>query len=287
MARPAKRSTIRDELVRGRKTLASVGYRDGWLDAEVLLAHVLGVDRAWLHGHPERVLTTAQGRRFQGLLERRRRHAPVAYLLGEKEFYGHTLKVTPAVLIPRPETELLVDLAIDWLRIHPSARRVIDIGTGSGAIAIAIAKAVRSVHVIAIDVDARALRVARENVVRQRVKSRVDLRQGDLLAGAPPADLIVANLPYVSARRLRSAAPELGYEPAVALSAGRDGLDVIRRIIAQAASALGSGGCLLLEFDAPQAGRLQRLARAVWPSATITIHQDLAGLDRAIRVERS
>jgi release factor glutamine methyltransferase len=180
---------------------------------------------------------------------------------------------------------LLVDLAIAWLRARPTARRAIDLGTGSGAIAVAIAKAVPSVRVVGIDVDEKALRVAAQNVVEHRLVSRVDLKRGDLLRSAPSADLLVANLPYLSAARRRTAAPELGFEPPWALAGGDDGLDVIRRAIEQAPSVVRAGGCLLFECDPQQAHRIERLAKDAWPSAAVTIHKDLAGRDRVVQIQ--
>jgi release factor glutamine methyltransferase len=285
MARPGKRGTIREQLSSARASLKASGNYDGWLDAEVLLAHVLNVERTWLHTHPERPLTAVERRRFRDLVERRIAHVPVAYLTGRKEFYGHRLRVSPAVLIPRPNTELLVDLAIEWLRARPSARRVIDLGTGSAAIAIAIARAVPSVRVSGIDVDQKALAVARENVAEHRLLSRIELRRGDLLRSVSPADLIVANLPYLSAARRRTALPELGYEPAWALAGGEDGLDAIRRAIQQAPAALRPGGCLIFECDPLQPHRIERLAKATWPTATVTVHKDLAERDRAVQIQ--
>lgn len=285
MARPAKRGTIRDQLINARAAFRVSGNHDGWLDAEVLLAQVLQVERAWLHGHPERPLTAAQRQRFRRLVGRRIEHVPVAYLTGRKEFYGHELHVSPAVLIPRPESELLVDVSVEWLRDHPSARRVIDLGTGSGAIAIAIAKAVPSVKVVAIDVDQKALAVAAENLAALRLRSRIELRRGDLLRSAPATDLIAANLPYLSAARRRSAAPELSYEPKLALAAGEDGLDLIRRAIQQAPAVIRPHGCLLFECDPGQSQRIERLAKATWAAAAVTIHKDLAGRDRVVQIQ--
>lgn len=285
MARPGKRGTIRDQLSGGRAALKAAGNHDGWLDAEVLLAHVLEVDRAWLHSHPERPLTASQRQRFRRVIERRAEHVPIAYLIGQKEFYGHTLQVSPAVLIPRPETESLVELAIEWLRARPSARRVIDLGTGSGAIAIAIAKAVPSVRIVAIDVDQKALKVAARNVAEHRLASRIGLKRANLLRSAPAADLIVANLPYLSAARRRTAAPELGYEPEWALAGGEDGLDAIRRAMEEAPAVLRQGGGLILECDPQQAHRIEQLATKRWPSAVVTIHKDLAARDRAVRIQ--
>ena len=160
MARPGKRGTVRNQLIEARSALKQARIFSGWLDAEVVLAHVLRQERSWLHAHPEQPLTATQRRRFHDLISRRAAFAPVAYLTGEREVYGHTIHVSPSVLIPRPETELLVERAIAWLRDHSNARHIIDVGTGSGAIAIALAKAVRSIRVTAIDSDPRAVRVA-------------------------------------------------------------------------------------------------------------------------------
>ena len=284
MARPGKRGTIRSELIDARSELEKAEIWSAWLDAEVLLAHVLRTERAWLHAHPERPLTSPQRKRFHQLVGRRRSHVPVAYLTGEKEFYGHMLRVSPAVLIPRPETELLVDLGIEWLRGHPHARRVIDLGSGSGAIAIALARALPSVRVTAIEVDARALKIAATNVARHRVASRVELRRGDLLQGAPAADLIAANLPYLTTVR-RRAHSELAYEPVRALDGGDDGLDVIRRAIAQGPAVLRRPGCALIECDPGQPARIARMAKAAWPSPDVTVHTDLAGRDRVVRIQ--
>ncbi|HET9849169.1 MAG TPA: peptide chain release factor N(5)-glutamine methyltransferase [Candidatus Dormibacteraeota bacterium] len=285
MARPGKRGTVRNALIDARSALKDARIWSGWLDAEVLLAHVMSQERSWLHAHPEHPLTATQRRRFRDLVSRRGAYAPVAYLIGEREFYGHTLRVSPAVLIPRPDTELLVEQAIAWLRDHPHARRVIDLGTGSGAIAIVIARGAPSVRVVAIDTDPRALRLAAVNVAEQRVAARVRLKRGDLLRGASPADLITANLPYLSAAQLRSGGPELEYEPRRALDGGKDGLDVIRRAIEQAPAVIRPGGCLLFECDPRQARRIEQLAQKTWPSPTVTIHKDLAGRDRVVRIE--
>ena len=285
MARPAKRGTIRQQLLEARAELKGARIWSSWLDAEVLLAHVLRRERSWLHAHPERPLTAVQRRRFRDLITQRIAHVPVAYLTGEREFYGHPIRVSPAVLIPRPETELLVELAIGWLRDHPQARRMIDLGTGSGAIAIAVAKAVPAVQVRAIDVDPRALRVARTNLAEYRLLTRVSLRRGELLQGAAPADLITANLPYLSAARLRSGGRELAHEPRAALDGGKDGLELIRRTIEQGRAVVRPGGSILFECDPDQSQKIEQLAMRAWPSASVTVHQDLAGRDRVVQIQ--
>src|SRR5436305_11366754 len=186
---------VKAQLATTRATLATAGIPLPWLDAEILLAHVLKSSRERLHSHPDQPLSVAQRARLRHLTSRRTARVPVPYLVGEREFYGHMLKVTPAVLIPRPSSELLVELAVEWLKAHPQARRAIDLGTGSGAVAISVAKAVPQVRIEARDVSARALRVADENIAQYRLRRRITTVKGDLLKGAGPADLVMANLP--------------------------------------------------------------------------------------------
>jgi release factor glutamine methyltransferase len=277
--------TVKTQLARTRAALGAAGIRLPWLDAEILVAHVLDSSRERLHSHPEQPLTLQQRRRLQRLTRRRAARVPVPYLTGEREFYGYALKVSPAVLIPRPESELLVELAIDWLRAHPGARRVIDLGTGSGAVAIAVAKAVPLVRVVARDVSARALGVAAANVGRYRLSSRIMIERADLLRGAAPADLVLANLPYISAAQKRVRPRELEYEPALALDGGHDGLSLIRTAMTQAPAVVKRGGCLMFECDPSQVRKMERLARSHWPTATVTIHKDLAGRNRVVRIQ--
>jgi release factor glutamine methyltransferase len=285
MAPAADRATVKAQLARTRASLATASIPYPWLDAEILVAHVVNSSRERLHSHPERLLTAAQRQRLRRLTARRAARVPVPYLVGEREFYGHMLRVTPAVLIPRPESELLVELAIDWLKVHPGARRVIDLGTGSGAVAIAVAKAVPQVRIAARDVSARALRVAAANVARYRLRRRITTVQGDLLRGAAPADLILANLPYIPEALRRVRPKELEYEPGLALDGGKDGLALIRAALAQAPASLNPGGLLLLECDPAQTRRVARLAQGHWPAAQISIHKDLAGLNRVVRIQ--
>ncbi len=276
---------VKAQLAKARATLATAGIPLPWLDAEILVAHVLQSSRERLHSHPDRQLTVAQRARLRRLTTRRAARVPVPYLVGEREFYGHMFRVTPAVLIPRPSSELLVELAIDWLKTHPQARRVIDLGTGSGAVAISVAKAVPQVRIEARDVSARALRVAAENVAQYRLRRRITTVKGDLLRGAAPADLIMANLPYIPEALRRIRPKELEYEPALALDGGKDGLSLIRTALAQAPAAVNAGGLVLFECDPAQIRRIVRLARGHWPSAQVSVHKDLAGLDRVVRIQ--
>src|SRR5256886_15168057 len=217
------RNRVKAQLAATRATLATAGIPLPWLDAEILVAHILQSSRERLHSHPDQPLSSPQRARLRRLTSRRVARVPVPYLVGEREFYGHMLRVTPAVLIPRPSSELLVELAIDWLKAHPERRRVIDLGTGSGAVAISVAKAVPGVRIEARDVSARALRVAADNIARYRLRRRITAVKGDLLRGAARADLVMANLPYIpeALRRLRP--PELEYEPGGAPHGGAGG----------------------------------------------------------------
>ena len=276
---------VKAQLAKARATLETAGIPLPWLDAEILVAHVLQSSRERLHSHPERELTIGQRARLRRLTSRRVARVPVPYLVGEREFYGHMFRVTPAVLIPRPSSELLVELAIDWLKAHPRARRMIDLGTGSGAVAISVAKAVPQVHIEARDVSARALKVANENIAYYRLRRRITTVKGDLLRGASPAELILANLPYIPEALRRSRPKELEYEPALALDGGKDGLDLIRTALAQAPAVVKPGGLVLFECDPAQTRRIVRLAQGHWPSAEVTVHKDLAGLDRVVRIQ--
>jgi len=285
MAPAPDRDTVKAQLAKTRAALSEVGIAYSWLDAEILVAHVLHSSRERLHSHPERRLTPTQRQRLSRLTRRRAARVPVPYLTGEREVYGHMLAVRPGVLIPRPETELMVELAIEWLTAHPGARRVIDLGTGSGAVAIAVGKAVPRARIVARDVSPRALRVAAENVTRLRLRGRITIERANLLRGAAPADLIVANLPYISAAQRKARPRELSYEPALALDGGDDGLALIREGLRQAPEVIKPGGCLLFECDPSQARRVVRLAQGQWPSAHVSVHKDLAGRDRVVRIQ--
>ncbi len=281
----ADRNRVKAQLATTRAALAKADIPYPWLDAEILVAHVIDSSRERLHSHPERLLSSPQRARLRRLTSRRVARVPVPYLVGEREFYGHMLRVTPAVLIPRPSSELLVELAIDWLKAHPERRRVIDLGTGSGAVAISVAKAVPWVRIEARDVSARALRVADDNIARHKLRRRIATVKGDLLRGAAPADLILANLPYIPEALRRVRPRELEYEPAVALDGGSDGLALIRTALTQAPAAVRPGGLLLFECDPAQTRRIIRLGQAQWPSAQFSVHKDMAGLDRVVRIQ--
>jgi release factor glutamine methyltransferase len=256
------------------------------LDADVLLAHVLGVGKEALFAHPERALSAAEDERFSSLVDRRSRGEPVAYLRGFKEFYGLRFRVDPRVLIPRPETEVLVDAAREL--IGGRAMTVVDVGTGSGAIAVAIAAHEHKVRVIATDSSRDALVVAEANALATGVADRVVFRQGDLLAPiVEPAEIVCANLPYLPEASVDMWVGErssLAFEPRVAVVAGPDGLSVVSRCIDDLPRVLAAGGAALFECDPPQIAIVtERLGRA---GLRTRVLRDLSGLDRVVVAER-
>jgi release factor glutamine methyltransferase len=270
-----------------RAALAEVSESEP-LDASLLLMHVLGVDRAALIAHPERPLTPEQSATYRDLIERRAAGVPLPYLTGRRAFYDLELIVTPDVLIPRPETEHLVEAAMAWARGR-SGLRAADVGTGSGAIAIALVKHLLDAHVWALDISAAALAVARQNAARYGMLERIEFVAGDLVAPliyrGQQADLIAANLPYITGDELGTLAVAR-HEPRLALDGGPDGLDLIRRLLDQAPRVLAAGGLLLLEIGAGQGERVRALAEMAFPGARVHIAPDYAGHDRVVSVER-
>jgi release factor glutamine methyltransferase len=266
--------------------LAAAGIDSARLDAEVLLAHALGVARSGLYTRLRDVVPAAAAERFEALLARRVRREPVAYLIGMQEFWSLPFAVTPAVLIPRPETELLVELALDHL---PAAapRAVLDVGTGSGCIAVAIAHERSGARITALDISRAALEVARRNAAAHGVAARISFAESDIfdgLAAGATFDLIVSNPPYLAPGDATS--PELAFEPRDALMAGTDGLDVIRRLIAGAAARLCPGGRLVMEIGQGQAAAVVALAAAAG-LVDARVVPDLAGIPRALVAQRA
>jgi release factor glutamine methyltransferase len=258
------------------------------LDAELLLAHALGASRARLRSHPEDIPPADAAARFLSLVERRAAGEPVAYILGRKDFWTLELSVSPAVLVPRPETELLVERA---LALHPRGEgisgeairgetSVADLGTGSGAIALALASARPEWRIVATDISPEALAVARANAAALGL-ARVELIQGDWLAGLPGRrfHLLVSNPPYVAAGDPALSQPELAREPRLALVAAEEGLAALRAIIRAAPEHLEPGGWLLLEHGATQAAAVAG-ALVARGFAQVRSHRDLAGRER-------
>ena len=248
-------------------------------EAKLLLAHVLGRDRAWLAAHADEAVTAEQAKTFDALARRLRDGEPVAYLIGRREFYGLDLAITPDVLIPRPETELLVDLALARLPADREAR-VLDLGTGSGAVALAIAAARRTARVVGTDISAAALALAAQNAARLGI-GNVSFRASDWFAtlGSERFDLIAGNPPYVAAGDPHLNEGDLRHEPPKALTPGADGLNAIRAIVAAAPAHLVSGGWLLLEHGHDQADTVGELFRDAG-FADVGAARDLAGILR-------
>lgn len=263
------------------------------LDAQILLCYVLGKERSYLYMYPEQELSAQQERDWHVLLARRTQGEPVAYLVGTKAFYGLDFVVDRRVLIPRPETEILVETALTIIRQHLEREHipvVADVGTGSGAIPVSIAAyEPRLPSLYAIDISSEALAVARLNCQRYQVEERVHLLQGDLLTPLPEAcDLLLANLPYVGTSEQPEMLPDvLDYEPHLALFSGTQGLDLLQRLLREAGegSKLRAGAMLLLEIGYQHREPLSRLAREIWPQARITCLKDYAGWDRILRIE--
>jgi release factor glutamine methyltransferase len=295
--------TICDLVLRATDRLTQSGSSSPRLDAELLLGSVLGVDRVALAAHPEAVAGDGTVAAFEALVARREAGEPVAYIRGFREFHGRAIATDPRALIPRPETELLVDEAIAAVveRLTAAPRpagapplRVVDVGTGTGAIAVAIVATLRKrrmdehVEVLATDISPDALDLARENAVGHGIADRVRFRACDLLPpDEDPWDIVCANLPYVASAALPGLAPELGYEPHLALDGGEDGLDLVRRLLAQLPASLADDGVALLEIGADQGESAAAAAVAALPGWACTVAPDLTGLPRLLRVART
>ncbi len=262
---------------------AERGIQTPRLDAELLLAQLLGVERIHLYTHFDQPLRPEELAAFRELIKRRLSGEPVAYLIGRREFRSLELAVDPRVLIPRPDTETLVEVALSLLP-PLGAARVVDVGTGSGAIAIALATARPELVIDAVDRSADAAEVARANVARHAPSVRVHV--GDLLAPTSGAiDLVVSNPPYIPSDEIGRLAPEVQREPRLALDGGPDGLDVVRRLIAAAAARLGSGGAIALEIGAGQAAATEELLRAAGFTELVR-RSDLGGIERVVSGRR-
>ena len=291
--------TIAGAIREAARRLATAGLDTPRLDAEVLLRHALGIDRTALFVRYPEPIEPAALAAYEGLLARRLAGEPVAYLTGQREFLGLTLAVTPEVLVPRPETEQLVEWARDWL-LRPGRERadVVDVGTGSGAIAVGLASLLSDAwagQITAVDVSPAALAVAQGNRDRLRATAlrersaldRIAFQLGDLLGDvAGPVDLVLANLPYLTPGQV-DGNPDLAAEPSLALDGGPDGLDLIRRLIDDLPRVLAAGGAVALELDPAQAEPVASLLRLADPDATVQVLDDLDRLARFVVLERA
>ncbi len=259
---------------------------DGGLAAQVILAHVLGKSREFILAHPEQPLTADQQEELESLLTRFEQGEPLAYLTGKREFYGLTFTVTPAVLIPRPETEILVEKALLWLRENPQRRFAADVGSGSGCIAAALTYHIADLRCVTVDRSWEALQVARCNFEKLGVPQRVLPMMGNLLdAVGGVFDLVCANLPYIPSNELEHL-PVSRFEPRLALDGGEKGLEQIAALLGGSTRWLAPGGLILLEIEARQAEQVAQLAYHSLPAAKIEVIRDLQGLPRVVWVER-
>ncbi len=276
---------LRDLLTSGASRLRDAGIETPELDAALLLGFLIGLDRAALYA---RMLDDAQpdlSSAFDALIERRLRREPVAYLTGTKEFMGLTFTVNDAVLVPRPETELLVEWVARWLGRRADRARIVDVGTGSGAIAVALASMMPPVRVFASDISLKALAIARMNAQQHEVSGRVACVCGDLVFWlGQPVEMILANLPYLTDEQTDAA--DLRAEPRGALAGGEgDGFALYRTLIPQVPARLASGGVFAFEIDPSQTETATAICIEMFPLALVAVHRDLAGLARFVTVE--
>ena len=267
--------------------LSAAGIGDADIEAELLLCHVLRASKTQLYTERERSLSSVELKHLWYLVQRRLLHEPTAYILQGCEFYGIDFYVDYRTFIPRPETELLVEEAIEFAhRFSGKQFTIADIGTGNGAIAISLALAFPQAKIYATDISASALQVAEINRRRHGVDSRVEFLQGNLLEPLPQrVDIIVANLPYIRNCELKELSPEIiNFEPLLALAGGEDGLDKVRQFLEQAQGKINAGGYLLLEIGQSQGKAVSSLINSYFPKATIELIPDLSGIDRVARV---
>jgi release factor glutamine methyltransferase len=285
----------------GAQRLDASGSETPRLDAELLLGHAVGVGRTVVLAHPEAPVGYDAAARYRAAIERRAAGEPVAYLRGLKEFYGLAFQVDARALIPRPETERLVELAQGAVMralgaggYDPSARlRVVDVGTGSGAIAVTLAVSLRrlgaleAVEIIATDISADALDLARENAVSHAVADRIEFAEADLVpSGSGPFDLVLANLPYVRRAAIPGLPRATSFEPVVALDGGEDGLEVVGRLLHRLPDTLAGGGSALLEIGGDQGEAIADLVAVRLSGWSCDVETDLGGLPRVARLTR-
>jgi len=254
------------------------------LDARLLLEHVLQVNHSFLIAHADELLTDAQGGQYRQLIRRARQKEPIPYLTGTTAFYGLDFQIGPAVLIPRPETEQLVEYALSWAKLRERLQ-IVDVGTGSGCIAVSLSVHLPGASIAAVDISADALAVARGNA-SQHGADRVRFYEGNLLEPILfQVDLIVANLPYIASHEWTLVDDGVKwYEPTIALKGGSDGLDLISDMLQQSASKLRPGGAIMMEIGWQQGQAVERLAKMYFPDADIGLIADYAGHDRIVSI---
>ena len=277
---------LRQAAAQAAQTLARRGIPDASIEAEALIRHILQYDRARYFASLNDPLDGEQQARIDRLIGRRVQGEPLAYITGRREFYALDFIVNADTLIPRQETELLVDKALEWAsEQRRTALTIADVGTGSGAIAVALAQSLPDANIYATDISAAALEVAAQNCRKHGVADRVALMRGDLLTPLTrKVDAIVSNPPYIATELMPSLQREVRREPRIALDGGAYGTGVIRRLIAQAAHRLNSGGLMLIEISPEQAGDVAAMAQAHFADAAVSVATDMLGLARCVAV---
>jgi release factor glutamine methyltransferase len=270
--------------------LSMNGIDDSYIEARMLLSHATNLSPVQIYTEPQQMLSREEAGKLQDLVDRRLKHEPAAYILKHREFYGIDFYVDFRVLIPRPETELLVDTALEFASNRSCITRPLsaaDIGTGSGAIAISLALNVPGIRVYAIDISPSALEVARLNCEYHRVSEQVTILSGNLLQPLPePVDLVVANLPYIKNSELPGLSPEIAkFEPKMALDGGKSGLECIRQLLKQVKSKVNAGGCLLLEIGQNQEKEVSRLIHSCLNDVNFRFIADFNGIKRVAKID--
>jgi release factor glutamine methyltransferase len=285
----ANPESVQEVLVSAVRALGvSADYRTARFEAELLLANALGLSRARLLARLADPIDSPSAAQFAAMVARRAQREPIAYILGHKQFYALDLLVDHRVMIPRAESELLVELTLGALKtVAHSTPYVADIGTGCGAVAFAVALNAPHARLVATDISPDALAVAHMNAQRLQLEERVQLVLGDLLKPVEtPVDVVTANLPYIPRRRLNEMPREIRhYEPRLALDGGPDGLDVIRRLLLQIPMHVARAAVLFLEISEEQGGQAIQLASSRFPKASVRLHRDLEGLDRVVEIQ--
>lgn len=295
-------ATVEELLRSAVERLRSAGSESPRLDAELLLGHAIGADRTTIAAYPEALVGDGQAERFEADLARRERGEPVAYIRGFKEFYGRAFATDARALIPRPETEATVELALEEVirRLAAAPRpkgtpplRIVDVGTGAGTIAVGLAVALRrrnaaeEVEILATDISADALALALENAVGQSVADRVVFAEADLFpSGVGPFDLVLANLPYIPSADVPELPVAASFEPVVALDGGPDGMAIIGRLLERLPDVLAADGLALLEIGSDQEQTVAALAARILPGWPVATELDLASAPRVVRIGR-
>ena len=280
-------AVVREAIQQAHQTLEAAGIPDARLEAEVLVMSVMRMTRQNIFAQQETEVGSRLEQDLALLLEQRLQRTPLAYILGYREFYGINVMVTPSVMVPRPETENMVEHTLFMALMGMETRELViaDVGTGSGAIAVNLAIHLPSAKIYAVDISEPALDVAAYNIRGHSVTDRIRLGHGDLLDPVPePVDVIVANLPYIPTGRIPTLQPEVQQEPVIALDGGSDGLDLVRRLLAQATEKLKTPGIILMELDPEQFPAAEESARQHFPGADISSEQDLTHRDRILVV---